>query len=177
LKEYWVPRDGGYYASDVRDKFPDDIEDEAMDTEKYIRAQSQDCYDQAVRYGGVDTEYAVEYLFEVIESSPAESSGPADYIDAHPGEYRELTYYGRYTMEYIFGEFLEGGQVGLRGQLMRVVLDDLAPEAKLRLAAETGQEYFDQWKAAALRVGREHDPEWIEENQPAVSLLLEMMGE
>ena len=56
------------------DKFPDDIEDEALDTQKYVLAQKQECYDQAVRYGSVDTDYAVEYLFEVIESSPATSS-------------------------------------------------------------------------------------------------------
>ena len=63
LKEYWTPRDGSYYVQDVRDKFPDEIEDEALDTQKYILAQKQDCYDQGVRYGGVDTYSVVEYLF------------------------------------------------------------------------------------------------------------------
>lgn len=105
LKEYWTPRDGSYYVQDIRDKFPDEIEDEALDTQKYILAQKQECYDQAVRYGGVDTYSAVEHLFEVIESSPATSSRPADYIDAHPIEYRELTYYGSYTLQYVFSQF------------------------------------------------------------------------
>jgi len=59
LKEYWTPRDGSYYVQDIRDKFPDEIEDEALDTQKYILAQKQECYDQAVRYGGVDTYSAV----------------------------------------------------------------------------------------------------------------------
>ena len=31
LKEYWTPRDGSYYVQDVRDKFPDEVEDEALD--------------------------------------------------------------------------------------------------------------------------------------------------
>lgn len=159
LKEYWTPRDGSYYVQDIRDKFPDEIEDEALDTQKYILAQKQECYDQAVRYGGVDTYSAVEHLFEVIESSPATSSRPADYIDAHPIEYRELTYYGSYTLQYVFSQFLEGGQTGLRGHLMRSVLDDLAPEAQLRLYAETGQEYFDEWKAGAIRISEQHDME------------------
>lgn len=172
MEEYWIPRDGSYYASDVRDKFPDDIEDEALDTQKYILAQIQDCYVQTIQYGGIDTDSAIEQLFEVIESSPAASSRPADYIDAHPVEYRELAYYGNYTLQYIFSRFLEGGQTGLRGHLMRAVLDELAPEAQLRLDAETGQEYFDEWKAVAVRASEQHDIEWIKENQPAIYLLL-----
>ena len=175
--EYWIPRDGSYYAPDIRDKFPDDIEDEALDTQKYILAQIQDCYDQAIRYGGIDTDSAVEHLLEVIESSPAASSVPADYINAHPIEYRELTFYGGYTLRYIFSRFLEGGQTGLRGHLMRAVLDELVPEAQLRLDAATGQEYFDQWKAGAIRVSEQHDMEWIRENQPAIYLLLQMINE
>lgn len=113
----------------------------------------------------------------LIESSPATSSRPADYIDAHPIEYRELTYYGSYTLQYVFSQFLEGGQTGLRGHLMRSVLDDLAPEAQLRLYAETGQEYFDEWKAGAIRISEQHDMEWIKENQPAIWLLLQMIDE
>ena len=175
LKEYWTPRDGSYYVSDVRDKFPDDVEDEALDMKKYVLAQKQECYAQAVRYGKVDTDYAIAYLFEMIESSPATSSRPADYIDAHPTEYKELTYYGEYTLQYIFSQFLEGGQTGLRGHLMRIVLDDIAPEAQLRLYAETGQEYFDGWKSAAIRVSEQHDMDWIHENQPAIWLLLQML--
>lgn len=177
LKDYWTPRDGSYYAADVKDKFPDDVEDEALNTQKYVLAQKQECYDQAVRYGNVDTDYAVGYLFDVIESSPTTSSRPADYIDAHPSEYEELTYYGSYTLRYIFSQFLEGNQTGLRGHLMRAVLDDIAPEAQMKLNAETGQEYFDEWKAGAIRVSKQHDMDWIKANQPAIWLLLQMIDE
>lgn len=176
-KEYWIPRDGSYYAADVRDKFPDDIEEEALDTQKYILAQIQNCYNQAIQYCGIDTDAAVEGLFKAIESSPAASSGPADYIHAHPIEYRELTYYGDYALQYIFARFLEGGQTGLRGHLMRAVLNELAPEAQLNLDAATGQEYFDEWKASAIRASEQHDMEWIKENQPAISLLLQIIKE
>ena len=175
LKEYWRPGDGSYYVSDVREKFPDEIEDDALDTQKYILAQIQECYAQAVAANGIDTASTIEQLFEIIESSPATSSRPADYIDAHPIEYRELTYYGSYTLRYVFSKFLEGGQTGLRGHLMRSVLDDLAPEAQLRLYAETGQEYFDEWKAGAIRISEQHDMEWIEKHQPAIWLLLQMI--
>ena len=80
-------------------------------------------------------------------------------------------------MQYVFSQFLEGGQTGLRGHLMRSVLDDLAPEAQLRLYAETGQEYFDEWKAGAIQISEQHDMEWIKENQPAIWLLLQMIDE
>ena len=72
---------------------------------------------------------------------------------------------------------MEGGQTGLRGHLMRAVLDKLAPEAQLQLDAATGQEYFDQWKAGAIRVSEQHDMEWIRKNQPAIYLLLQMINE
>jgi len=54
LKEYWEPRDGNYYAPDIRDKFPDKIEEEALNTQKYIAAQKQACYVQAMRHNGVE---------------------------------------------------------------------------------------------------------------------------
>jgi len=52
LKEYWRPGDGTYYEPDIREKFPDKIEDEAMNTQKYIAAQKQECYVQAMRNNG-----------------------------------------------------------------------------------------------------------------------------
>ena len=133
------------------------------------------CYDQAVRYAGMDTHTAVEYLFEMIEDTPGAEADPQTYINRHPDECRRLMYFGNYTLEYIFSEFLEGGQTGLRGHLMRKILDDLAPEARLRLYAETGQAYFDEWRAGAIRISEQHDMDWIKENQPAIYLLLQML--
>ena len=175
VTDFWVPRDGSYYVSDIRDKFPDEIEEDALDTQKYVVAQIQECYSRAVQYYQVDTEAVIEELFDKMEASPATSSNPADYIDAHSLEYRELTYYGQYSLNYIFHKFMEGEQKGLRGQLMRILLDDLAPEAKLRLYAETGQEYFDEWAKGAVQVLEQHDMDWIKENQPAMWSYLQMV--
>ena len=36
-------------------------------------------------------------------------------------EYRELMYYGQYSLNYIFHKFMEGEQKGLRGQLMKIL--------------------------------------------------------
>ena len=143
--------------------------------EIYLVRLKQECYRQAVAYIGMDTEPIMERLFAVIESSPLFSSNPGSYIDAHPAEYKELIYYGDCTLQYIFSKFLAGNQIGLRGHIMRSLLDDLAPEAQLRLYAMTGQEYFDEWKSAAIRVSEQHEMEWIKENQPAIWFLLQMI--
>ena len=176
LAEYWEPRSGNFYAEDIQNKFPDEIEEDALNNQKYLLSQTQHCYEQAIEYGGVDAFYAVEYLFDVISSSPTTASRPVDYIDAHPAEYLELTYYGDYTLRYILAEFLKGGQTGLKGHLMRTVLDELAPEVQLRLHTETGQEYFEAWKDSALRVAQHHDTPWLEENLPAVYLLIQVIN-
>ena len=90
-----------------------------VDVSKYniliAAAQIQECYSRAVQYYQIDTEAVIDELFDTIESSPATSSNPADYIDAHSLEYRELTYYGQYSLNYIFNKFMEGEQNGLRG--------------------------------------------------------------
>ena len=177
LEEYWQPRDGSYYAQDIREKFPAHIVEDGMDSQKFILQQTQECYAQAIASTGLDTDKVIGSLIETICSDPALSSNPGDYIEAHPIEYRELTYYGRYTLKYCFTKFLKGGQTDLRGHIMRAAMDDIAPEAQLKLYAETGQEYFDAWKDAAKSVGKQHDMEWIEENQPAIYLLLQMISE
>ena len=177
LTEYWQPRDGSYYAPDIREKFPAHIVEDALHGQKFILQQTQECYAQAIAATGLDTDKVIGALIEMICSSPALSSNPGDHIKEHSIEYRELTYYGRYTLKYCFTEFLKGGQTDLRGHIMRAVIDDIAPEAQLNLYAETGQEYFDAWKDAAKSVGKQHDMEWIEENQPAIYLLLQMISE
>jgi beta-lactamase regulating signal transducer with metallopeptidase domain len=101
LVEYWEARDGSFYVKSIREAFPDDIEEAAINTQKYIVSQTQSSYQQAVIAFGIDTNDVIENLLEVIMSSPKESSNPGDYIDAHVIEYRELIYYGDYTIAYI----------------------------------------------------------------------------
>ena len=115
-----------------------------------------------------------EILFAAIAASPADASFPGTYLEAHPEEHQALLDGGRYTLCYIFTQFLAGDQTGLEGHLMRLVLDELAPEAQLKLAADTGQEYFDAWREAAEGALAEHGAEWMEENQPAMWLMLQM---
>lgn len=54
LTEYWEPGDGSLYAPDIRAKFPEDIADRALDTQRYIDEQMKACYDQAIAYWGLE---------------------------------------------------------------------------------------------------------------------------
>jgi hypothetical protein len=111
--------------------------------------------------------------------SPAASSNPSDYIEAHLIEYRELTYYGNYTLRYVFSEFLKGGQTGLKGHLMRIAMDDLIGSESMQMKAQTGtgQEYFDKWLEKAQRTKKENGLDYMKENKPKAWLLLQMLGE
>ena len=116
----------------------------------------------------------IQALFDVIGSSPAASSSPGDYVNAHQVEYSQLLYYSDYTLRFIVERFLAGEGTDLQGQLMRIVLDDLAPESALRLLTSTGQEYFDAWLEAAERMLDEHGGDWMAENQRAAWYALQI---
>lgn len=49
-KEYWIPEDGSNYASSIRKKFPLLIEQNAIDTQKYIKQQQEECDKEAKEY-------------------------------------------------------------------------------------------------------------------------------
>ena len=133
----------------------------------------QACYAQIP----FDAAPVIERLFDTIASSPQTSSNPLDYMEAHPLEVRELTYYGASTLRYIFGEFLQGGQTGLKGQLMESVLKQLAPDEMIRFHSGNGQEYFDEWLATVREERKAHDEAWMRDFCPAGLLLLQMEEE
>ena len=111
-------------------------------------------------------------LLDVIASSPSEASSLAARLGEYPTEVEALLTNPEATLEYIFTAFLNGDQPKPKGQLMRLVLDELAPEAQLRLYAETGQEYFDAWMDGADQMATDHGLEWLEVNQPAMYQML-----
>lgn len=153
VEEYWTPMDGSGYEPSIREKFPDHIEDNAIDTQPYILAQIQNCYDQAVRHGNLDTEIIVAKLLDEIISSPGltPQSGLAWYIQNEHIAYRELTYYGKYTLEACFQEFSKGGQTDLRGLLMAEVCEDImlgfGEAVLLEYEPANGQEWFEAFRA------------------------------
>lgn len=151
LEGYWEPRDGSYFEEDVRGKFPEYIVEDGLNSQKFVVRQTQNCYAQAVAYGEMDTDPVIEKLLkEVCSDAQLESSDPQDYIDAHMGKYRELTYYGGYTIRYCLERFEKGGETGLEGHIMARVCEEIVGAAaeipvKARLS-ETGQQWYDDMK-------------------------------
>lgn len=66
----------------------------------YEKLLCMDCHAQAVEYGQLDTDAIIGRLVDYIASEPLESSVTQDYISHAPVEYRELIYYGKYTIAY-----------------------------------------------------------------------------
>lgn len=149
LKEYWVPRDGAYYLPDIKEKFPPSTWGDAINTQKYVLAQTQSSYSQVIQHWHIDTVPIIDKLFQKLMSSPKTSSNPNDYVDAHYIEYRELTYYGDYTLRYAFQEFQKGAQTGLKGHLMWNLIVKLIDGENLPRITDNPQQAFDAWQSKA----------------------------
>ncbi|TEB14112.1 Methicillin resistance mecR1 protein [Pelotomaculum sp. FP] len=175
LKEYWMPKDGTYYAPSIKEKFPSDIYKNALDTQKYILAQTQACYAQAVKYSKVNTDAVLSKLVDTICSSPAEASNPGAYIEEHPIEYRALLYYGDYTLRYAYAEFLKGVQTDLRGQILLSAMRELLGEENIGKDIGPAQKWFDEWKDNALSLRDANSMEFMEKNYPKTAILLQML--
>lgn len=124
LEEYWIPRDGSLYGEDIKDVFPDSIQDQAMDTQRYVLRQNQAIYKEAVQVYNLNTDQVLDRLIEEIMSSPKESSNPLDYIDTHYIAYREMTYYGDYTLKYI-NDYLRLDKGDLKTRLLEILENEM----------------------------------------------------
>lgn len=131
VEEYWVPRadTAEVFETDVRQHFPDDVQEEVLNYQTYYLPLMQECYAQSVPYGvqymGLEADYAIETLLEQIEADPLAGSNLNAYLATQPEAYQELLYYGNYTRVYCLKQFAQGDQTGLRGELMRALLKDL----------------------------------------------------
>lgn len=177
LKEYWIPQDGSYYSSSIKKKFPIDIYGDAIDTQKYILAHTQACYAQAIEYGNVPVTGHLGKLLETICSSPAAASNPGAYIDAHPIEYREMLYYGSYTLRYCFTLFEKGGQTGLEGHIMASACRDILGTVDIDVLASTGQDWYDAFKESAEDLLSQKGEDYMKKNRPGSWILLQMLKE
>lgn len=171
IKEFWWPQNGTGYAPSIKAKFPADIHEDALDTQKYILQHFQACYAKAVKYARA----VIDGLLETICSSPSGASSPQSYINEHDAEYRKLLYYGDYTLKYVFSEFLQGGQTGLEGHIMLAVLRELIAGEDVSFEAETPQEWFDDWKDRAVRMLEANSMEYMAEHAPKAFILLQML--
>ena len=175
VTEYWMPRDGSYYTKDLKTKFPEDAYNKLSKEKEFVKELKEINLEKAnsefkkLTY----TQESFDALIDEICSSPQFSSSTGDYIKAHSSEFASLLQYGELGLQYVFKEFLAGGQTGLRGQILRCVLDNLAPEEIEKISTTNGQEYFDMWLSEAQRLCKENGLEWLEKYRPAMYLLLQ----
>lgn len=118
----------------------------------------------------------IENLLDIIESSPAYSSAPGDYINAHSTEYNTLLN-NKSTVDYIYTEFLKGGNYDLKGQIMRCLLEGIAPDEKIDGQYETGQDYFDAFYNHNLELYKQNGYDYLKNNCSYGFKLLNMRGD
>jgi len=77
----------------------------------------------------------------------------------------------------VFSEFLKGGQTGLKGHLMWIVMDDLIGGESIDLTADNGQEYFDAWREQGQKKLSSIGEDEMRENYPKSYLMLTMLSD
>ncbi len=189
LKDAWFPEkpyeSWDIYQEDIWGAFSTYSEELATDAiyaiqdDIYLTSLRQKCYEQAVSFGTVGTDTVIEGLLEEVVASPGTfASGVKDYIVANEAAYKELIHYGKYTLWYCFGEFLEGDQTDLRGQIMASVCKDIMlgfGEAMLTdTEAAHGQEWFDMFLAIARSTEKRYREEDLKTYYPGSWLLIKL---
>ncbi len=135
------------------------------------------------RFDHVASRLAIEYreneircLIDFIEEAGFEDARTC--IEHCPNIYNTMLTYSDLTLRYVFKCFIAGGQTGLRGDILRALLDDLVPEYAIRYGSvpETAQMYFSEWERTAKNLQERYGNAWMEENDPAGALLLRMLN-
>jgi len=177
LVEYWAPSDGANNAPSIKNRFPADIYDDAMDTQKYILLQQEECDMEAIAYfnGTYDPYADIEALVDTIASSPSYSSASKDYIKAHPEEFERLKAYGDKTLRYFFNLGEEGRLSGLEGWILMHACEEMLEDYALQPEAPV-QEWYSNFKNEAVRILKNNSMEYMEKYHPEMHLLLMMLN-
>ena len=183
LAEYWTPRDGSNYVSDIRAKFPGDASENALNCSEAAKELDRSCYEKACAYlAGTDSlRDRIDELFWVVSSSPAQHSAPGPYIEAHREQWQELLGYGAWTLRYCFEEFTPSNQKGLRELLMALACEEILiswnekdfPPVE---GHGTGSEWFNHFKEYAFLLSQNISGDDIEKYHPGAFLLLENLS-
>lgn len=171
LEEAWRPREGSYYAPDVREKFPENAAEAALNGQSLVQLLSQTCHAQAVAGLGIDGRAAVASLVDTI--CQGGHTDAMDCIDAHTAAYRDLVLYGDDAVEYAVDQFLNGEAEGVRGWVLWQLLRDVyrgEVEPLESPLADSAQGEFEQWSEYVQRIEAQN-PGWYSGNRTASCLL------
>ncbi len=162
LNEYWEPRDGVYNASDIKEKFPAFV---WPDTQEHIHRQVQNNYAKAVEHFQLDT---TPIINDLLEKS----------VEKDEIAYRELLYYGQYTLRYCFTQFEKGGRTDEWARIMSKACKEIieiwgesVPGAEL-----SGQAWFDLYEDHAQSVLAKKNPEKVLAEKPSVAVYSQVKG-
>ncbi len=90
LEEYWTPRDGAYLAQDIREKFPQRIWEEGLDSTRYAAKHTVVCEEKAkIHFGLMDGNAPDENVNESFCATVLEvrENGGGLLVKALPGEW------------------------------------------------------------------------------------------
>ena len=187
LQDYWEPRDGSFYASDIEEHFGalgSEAVEQALDLPATVRAQIQSCYAQALAQEGLAADPVLDALWAELVAHAPEATSAEALVAADPLVYRELTYYGDAALGWACERFRTGAPAESEGEALWLLMSDLLGE-ELALQAETdtaqpvssqdfssGAEAFNAWFVQAGKLLDEKGLDYLAVHAPKTYLLL-----
>ena len=152
LAEYWEPRDGSYYADDIKAKYPAFV---WPDTQKNLFEQKIATFSQVMEGFQVGPEVIIDHLITDICDRERWAGSFDDLMVMCEFQREILGYYGTDTLEYCFTLFENGNQNDLRGQVMAYVCSDILDSI--------GQDPLEGW--SWQRSGQDWYDNYLEHNE------------
>ena len=178
LTEYWEPRDGSYYAKDLKGKFNGRP---WPDTQKYLQQQMMDNYVQAIEYFEVGTDVLINTLLDSVRAK-AQFTLLENLVEGEDADVQILLHYSNETLQYCFSEFLKENQTDARADVMASICKKIISdwgEPLLMIDSDptmTAQEWFDFYLEQALKHFAELEQDELIEKYPASCVLLKLTG-
>ena len=136
---------------------------------------------------GAAIDALIDEVSSPVNGTSAASQDAANLIEAHPDAYSELLDGEDATLRHVVRSFLDGGQTGVRAEVMFTLMQELlgeeaAPvEAEIAnpasLAGSDAQARFDAWFAAAGILLDRHGLDFMRENMPHTYAVVTAMQE
>ena len=157
-------------------------ENKIDDPERYdLTPLLQHCYDQTIKYWGLNTDRMADRLLDTIASSPAQYSNAQPYIEAHREEYEKLINLGEYALSYYFREFIGGSSSGIRGEIMAAACRDIGESLgeDIRFDGQylNGSGWFTVFQTNAVKLSESNDLDALETTNRASWVLLNTLAQ
>lgn len=180
LTEYWEPRDGNYYAEDIKGKYPAFV---WPDTQKHLVEQEIAVFEQVMNGFNVGRDVVISHLITDICDRGQWADGLTHLMEMCEVQQELLCYYGTDTLQFCFTQFLKGNQNNLRGQVMAYVCSDIMESMGEEPIEgwswqQSGQDWFHAFSSAAnsLAMSNEGDSDTLKNKYPGSWFYLQLIG-